>query len=187
MSFELYDTKDAYDKFHIKGAVHLDFSDFTEYKLNKLIPNKDKRILIYCANNFHGNSPIIEKGGPAGSKGVTIEEGLKMVGTKRLSIKNGYKPTDSTGESSAEGPAGTDGPYGIQEESSSSTNNFPFKVEPILQLLNKERIKSPVALNIPTYINLYYYGYKNVYELSSSININDKNLKVAGTMVWRSN
>ena len=124
-------SKDAYDKFHIKGAVHIDFSDFTEFKLNELIPNKEKRILIYCANNFYGDSQLVAKGGPANSKGIVLT----------------VRPPN-----------------------------------PIIQYLKVEKSKSPVALNIPTYINLYYYGYKNVYELSSSVNIKDNNLEVAGSM-----
>jgi len=45
-------SKAAFDEVHIKGAVHLNFSDFTEEKLAKVIPSKDTRILIYCNNNF---------------------------------------------------------------------------------------------------------------------------------------
>ena len=45
------------DKFalrHIKGAVSLPFTDFTEASLAKVIPRKDTRVLIYCNNNFLG-------------------------------------------------------------------------------------------------------------------------------------
>ena len=45
------------DKFvlrHIKGAVSLPFTDFTEASLAKVIPRKDTRVLIYCNNNFVG-------------------------------------------------------------------------------------------------------------------------------------
>jgi hypothetical protein len=45
-------SKAAFDQIHIKGAVHLNFSDFTNKKLAKVIPGKDTRILIYCNNNF---------------------------------------------------------------------------------------------------------------------------------------
>lgn len=40
-----------------------------------------------------------------------------------------------------------------------------------------------LALNIPTYINLYGYGYKNVYELSELISIHDKRLQLEGSEV----
>ncbi len=45
-------SKWAFDVVHFAGAVHLNFSDFTEPKLKKVIPSKKTRILIYCNNNF---------------------------------------------------------------------------------------------------------------------------------------
>jgi hypothetical protein len=41
----------------------------------------------------------------------------------------------------------------------------------------------PLALNIPTFINLYGYGYKNVYELSSLLSVNHPKLVFEGTAV----
>ena len=95
----------AFKGLHIKGALHLNFSDFTETKLAKLIPNKETRILIYCNNNFKDNRAFFEG---------------KM---------------------------------------------------------------KPLALNIPTFINLYGYGYKNVYELSENLSVKDKRLQFGGTSV----
>lgn len=40
-----------------------------------------------------------------------------------------------------------------------------------------------MALNIPTYINLYGYGYRNVYELDELVNVNDPRITFAGTIV----
>ena len=80
----------AYHEIHLIGAIHLNFSDFTEEKLAKVIPDKSTRILIYCNNNL------------------------------RDAVKG-----------------------------------FPSK-------------RRPLALNIPTFINLYGYDYKNVYELGGS-------------------
>ena len=48
------------DKFamrHIRGAVSLPFTDFTEASLAAAIPTKATRVLIYCNNNFRG-SPV---------------------------------------------------------------------------------------------------------------------------------
>jgi len=42
---------------HIKGAINLPFTEFTQATLSKAIPGKDSRILIYCNNNFLG-SPV---------------------------------------------------------------------------------------------------------------------------------
>jgi hypothetical protein len=45
-------TKDKYDMLHIAGARHLALTDVTTAELEKVIPSKDTRILIYCNNNF---------------------------------------------------------------------------------------------------------------------------------------
>ena len=42
---------------HIKGAINLPFTEFTEASLAKAIPAKNTRVLIYCNNNFLG-SPV---------------------------------------------------------------------------------------------------------------------------------
>lgn len=42
---------------------------------------------------------------------------------------------------------------------------------------------APLALNIPTFINLYGYGYKNVYELSALLSANDPKLVFEGVAV----
>lgn len=45
-------TTDKFERIHVKGALHLPFTDFTEEALRKVIPDKNTRILIYCNNNF---------------------------------------------------------------------------------------------------------------------------------------
>ncbi|GJM35636.1 MAG: hypothetical protein DHS20C18_46370 [Saprospiraceae bacterium] len=98
-------SKEMYDQKHFKGAIHLNFSDFTEEKLAKVIPSKDTKILIYCNNNI-ANDP-------------------KFFAAKSL----------------------------------------------------------PLALNIPTFINLYGYGYKDIYELADLVPIEDADLEMEGTAV----
>ena len=51
---------DAYAAGHIRGAVNLPFTDFTEASLARVIGDKDRRILIYCNNNFSNNRPPVE-------------------------------------------------------------------------------------------------------------------------------
>ena len=46
-----------FKQLHIKNAVSLPFTEFTEATLSKAIPSKDTKILIYCNNNVR-NSPI---------------------------------------------------------------------------------------------------------------------------------
>ncbi|MES2995252.1 MAG: rhodanese-like domain-containing protein [Verrucomicrobiota bacterium] len=48
-------TKEKFDNIHVKGAVHLAFTDFTAEALAKVIPEKTTTILIYCNNNFGGD------------------------------------------------------------------------------------------------------------------------------------
>lgn len=50
-------SKDRFESIHIKNAVHLAFTDFTEEALQQIIPDKSTRILIYCNNNFE-NEPV---------------------------------------------------------------------------------------------------------------------------------
>lgn len=40
-----------------------------------------------------------------------------------------------------------------------------------------------LALNIPTYINLYGYGYRNVYELNELVSVRDRRVEFEGTTV----
>jgi hypothetical protein len=82
----------------VKGAVNLSFPDIAVESLNRLIPDRRTRILIYCNNNF----------------------------------------------SNAEGP-------------------FPVKL-------------ASASLNLATYVALYNYGYRNVYELGPLIDIGSSKL-----------
>jgi rhodanese-like protein len=92
-------SREKYDTLHIKGAVNLSFPDITVESLNRMLPDKDARILIYCNNNFVGEQKA-----------------------------------------------------------------FPTK--------------APIAsLNISTYIALYSYGYRNVYELGPLLDINKSRLE----------
>lgn len=89
---------DAFDAGHIDGAIHLNFSDFTEAKLADVIPDRATRILIYCNNNFLDD------------------------------------------------------------------------IEPV------PAKSSQLALNIPTFVNLFGYGYLNVYELGEMVSLDDPRL-----------
>ena len=40
-----------------------------------------------------------------------------------------------------------------------------------------------MALNIPTYVNLYGYGYRNVYELHELVKVNDRRITFEGSIV----
>jgi Rhodanese-like domain len=111
-----------FNRKHLKGAIHLDFTDFTQDNLAKLIPDATTRILIYCNNNFDGDP---------------IDFASKMA-TPRSSFENQILP-----------------------------NRKPIML----------------ALNIPTHLNLYGYGYRNTYELDELVNINDPRIVFEGTEI----
>lgn len=92
-------SREKFDELHVRGAVNLSFPDFMVESLNRLIPDRSTRILIYCNNNFVG----------------------------------------------AERP-------------------FPTKI-------------ARASLNLSTYIALYSYGYRNVYELGPLLDIKTSKLE----------
>jgi hypothetical protein len=47
---------EMYDLLHVRGAINLSFPDITFESLERTIPDKKTRILIYCNNNFR-NAP----------------------------------------------------------------------------------------------------------------------------------
>ena len=98
-------SREKYDELHVKGAINLSFPDISYETLNKALPDKKTRILIYCNNNF----------------------------------------------ANAEGP-------------------FPAKI-------------ARASLNLSTYIALYSYGYRDVYELEPLIRIEATSLKLVTSRV----
>jgi phage shock protein E len=87
---------DAFARGHLKGAVNLPFTDFTDEALREVIGANTRRpIYIYCNNNFRDHrAPVMLK-------------------------------------------------------------------------------RAPMALNIPTFINLHGYGYRNIWELADVIGTGD--------------
>ena len=116
-------SKEKYDEKHIKGAIHLNFSDFTQTNLLALIPDPNTTILIYCNNNFEDDEV--------------------------------YFPTKS--------------------------------YQPQLLKIEQERKEKELtlALNIPTFINLYGYGYRNIYELDQLIAPFQNLIQFEGTAVMQ--
>lgn len=140
-------SKAMYDLKHIKGAIHLNFSDFTQFALDEMLAEyagKDTRILIYCNNNFTdiGNEIQINK----------------------LAIKD----MDMAFVSKSAAP-----------ESLSSIK--PLIKAPISQPSLPKNNELTLALNIPTYINLFGYGYKNVFELDELVDVKDSRITFEGS------
>jgi hypothetical protein len=71
------------DKFalrHIRGAVSLPFTDFTEKALARVIPEKTTRVLIYCNNNFLGAPVSLESKIAAASLNISSYIALATYG-----------------------------------------------------------------------------------------------------------
>ena len=88
---------------HVRGALNLNYSDIDLESLQRLLPDKNQRILIYCNNNFEGNLRAFMSKAPSAS------------------------------------------------------------------------------LNLSTYIALYNYGYRNVYELAPFVNVHTTKIPLVGS------
>lgn len=134
-------SREKFDKLHIKGAVHLNFSDFNEKTLSQLIGNKDTTVLIYCNNNFK-SSPEHTNNQPAdlvSTQAITSSRPLNTINLGQLGEKEAVLPNP--------------------------------------------QFKGSLALNLPTYLTLYGYGYKNVYELQPLLDINKTKISLAGSQI----
>ncbi|HEX9275526.1 MAG TPA: rhodanese-like domain-containing protein [Casimicrobiaceae bacterium] len=100
-------SREKFDELHVAGAINLSFPDIAVETLERTIPDRSTRILIYCNNNF----------------------------------------------ANAESP-------------------FPSKLP-------------AASLNLSTYVALYTYGYRNVYELGPLIGIERSVLPFEGTTAKR--
>lgn len=136
-------SKAAFDAAHLKGAVHLNFSDFTTPKLASVIPDKNTRVLIYCNNNFVS----VPVSNPANAGRSATESELA--------------------------------------ELANSGFVTPEPDEPKIEEMRFVSKMAPLALNIPTFINLRGYGYANVYELADAIAVNDPRVTFEGAAVER--
>jgi phage shock protein E len=96
-------SREKYDELHVRGALHLDFSDIAVESLRRLIPDRNSRILIYCNNNFLN-----------------------------------------------------------------AERQFPTKI-------------ARASLNLSTFIALYSYGYRNVYELGPLLDVRTTKLELEGS------
>lgn len=178
-------SKEMYDRKHVKGAIHLNFSDFTQANLDKLFPNRNATILIYCNNNFVEQMQIdrvsldqyfIQDMSFASKSSVPDYAQMIDLSTIDLTHLTPVQAVSNTNQTETIKPV-------IEMN----------EVEFIPELTENDREKLfpagtdssiTLALNIPTYINLYGYGYKNVYELSELISVFDSRIQFEGTDVF---
>ena len=61
----------------------------------------------------------------------------------------------------------------------------PMPGNPIASQIAAQSRPIMMALNIPTYINLYGYGYRNVYELDELVDVTDRRIAFEGSVVGK--
>lgn len=69
---------DAYAAGHIRGAVNLPLTDFTDESLARVIGKRDRPILIYCNNNFANDAPPVPM--KAARLALNIQTFINLVG-----------------------------------------------------------------------------------------------------------
>jgi len=60
---------------------------------------------------------------------------------------------------------------------------YSLRSNPLGREFSVQKKPLMMALNIPTYINLYGYGYRNVYELNELVRVNDPRITFEGSAV----
>src|SRR4029453_11272583 len=69
---------------HLRGAVNLSLPDFTTAELEKIIPSRDTKILIYCNNNFLGSDQAFPSKAPAASLNISTYVNLATYGYHKV-------------------------------------------------------------------------------------------------------
>jgi hypothetical protein len=77
-------SKQKYDLLHIAGAVHLSFPDITVESLQRLLPDKNAKILIYCNNNFINSEEAFPSKLPTASLNISTYIALYNYGYRNL-------------------------------------------------------------------------------------------------------
>lgn len=153
-------SKEMYDRKHVKGAIHLNFADFTQENLDALFPNRNATILIYCNNNFMDDLDLANI--------VADENFASKVSRPAIDLSSiQIIPSEEQGIQSSDRDQG----------------QIDLKMEEVEPTIVVPETAITLALNIPTYINLFGYGYKNVYELSELVSIYDSRIEFEGTEV----
>lgn len=185
-----------YNAKHVKGAIHLNFADFTQYNLYKLVPDPKTKILIYCNNNFDEGYPLSAVMNPAFTQpAYFVTKGarpsldidilqFKPLTTTTLTDPSVYAVSRGTAKQK---PAKKNTAATITSNAEQPAAVAAATVKPVEEQPKPAPKPQPrpltLALNIPTYINLYGYGYKNVYELSELVDVNDPRIQFEGTAV----
>ena len=74
----------AYARGHIEGAVNVSFTDFTAQYLLEQIGDPNRRILIYCNNNFKNNEMAFASKMPTASLNISTYIALYTYGYRNV-------------------------------------------------------------------------------------------------------
>ena len=77
-------SKEKYDLLHIKGAINLSFPDIAVESLEKTLPDKSARILIYCNNNFRNALEAFPTKSPRASLNLSTYIALYSYGYRNI-------------------------------------------------------------------------------------------------------
>ena len=77
-------SRQRFDELHVRGAINLSFPDIAVESLEKTIPNKDTRILIYCNNNFTGAAGPFPTKAPSASLNLSTYIALYNYGYRNV-------------------------------------------------------------------------------------------------------
>lgn len=77
-------SSEKFRELHIDGALNLSFPDITEESLNRLIPDKNTRVLIYCNNNFVNNERAFPSKLPSASLNLSTFTALYNYGYRNV-------------------------------------------------------------------------------------------------------
>ncbi len=69
---------------HIKGAVNLPFTEFSQETLAKVIPGEGAKILIYCNNNFAGSPEAMFSKSIRASLNLSTQASLRAYGYENI-------------------------------------------------------------------------------------------------------
>jgi hypothetical protein len=77
-------SREKYDQLHVRGAINLSFPDIDVASLERVLPDKNARILIYCNNNFVNEPDAFPTKAPAASLNVSTYISLYTYGYRNV-------------------------------------------------------------------------------------------------------
>lgn len=155
-----------FDAKHVKGAINLNFADFTQENLAKIIPDFDTKILIYCNNNFSDEPRYFP-----------TKEVVRMLSS---ALSEPVLKKNATKKEKEEFARLAD--LRTKEKEEKQIRDKAIEEAKVQRRKAKETTLT-LALNIPTFINLYGYGYKNVFELADLVSVHGGKIAFEGTAV----